>query len=40
MTVSELTTIIFAILYIIEVISNYRLKKMLRELLEGDKVNR
>lgn len=40
MTVAELTTIIFAILYIIEVISNYRLKKILREFLEEDKVNK
>lgn len=31
MKISELTTIIFAILYVSEAISNYRLKKMIED---------
>lgn len=34
MTVSHLTIIIFALLYILEVNSNRKLKKMIKELLE------
>lgn len=40
MTVAQLTTIIFAILYLYEAISNIRLKRMIRELLEGDSNDR
>ena len=36
MTVAQLTTIIFAILYVIEATSNFRLRKMIRELLEDN----
>lgn len=34
MTVQQLVTIIFIVLYLIEAISNHRLKKMIKEFLE------
>lgn len=40
MTVAQLTTIIFAFLYLNEAISNIRLKRIIRDLLEGDNNDR
>ena len=37
MTTSELTTIMFAILYLLEVRTNFMLKKIIKELLEENK---
>ena len=34
MTVQQLVTIIFIVLYLIEAISNYRLKKMIKKICE------
>ena len=35
MEMSQLTTIIFAILYVTEAISNFRLKRLIRKLMEN-----
>lgn len=40
MTVQQLVTIIFIVLYLIEAISNYRLKKMLKKFYEEFKNDR
>ena len=34
MTIQQLVTIIFIVLYLIEAISNYRLKKMIKKICE------